>query len=83
MQQKIIPICGMHCHSCELLLEDAIGKIQGVTKVKINFRKGRAIVEHGNDIPSQNEIINAFCKEYCLFFNVLRSVLINKNNMNK
>lgn len=49
----------MHCRSCELLLEDAIGGVQGVTKVKVDFRKGCATVEHGADIPSQNEIENA------------------------
>lgn len=48
----------MHCRSCELLLEDAIGGVQGVTKVKVDFRKGRATIEHGADIPSQNEIAN-------------------------
>lgn len=59
MHQKIVPIRGMHCRSCELLLEDAIGGVQGVTKVKVDFRKGRATIEHGSDIPSQNEIANA------------------------
>lgn len=59
MHQKIIPIRGMHCRSCELLLEDAIGSIQGVMKVKVDFRKGRATIDHGADIPSQNEIANA------------------------
>ncbi len=57
--QKNIPIRGMHCRSCELLLEDAIGGVQGVTKVKVDFRKGCATVEHNADIPSQNEIENA------------------------
>lgn len=59
MHQLIVPIRGMHCRSCELLLEDAIGGIQGVSKVKVDFRKGRATIEHSSDIPSQNEIVNA------------------------
>ncbi|MBI2473067.1 sulfite exporter TauE/SafE family protein [Candidatus Uhrbacteria bacterium] len=59
MHQKIIPIRGMHCRSCELLLEDAIGDIQGVSKVKVDFRKGRATIEHGGDIPSEIEITKA------------------------
>ena len=59
MHQKIVPIRGMHCRSCELLLEDAIGGVQGVSKVKVDFRKGRATIEHGADIPSQNEIESA------------------------
>src|SRR3990167_4994145 len=59
MHKKIIPIRGMHCRSCELLLEDAVSGIQGVSKVKVDFRKGRATIEYGADIPSQNEIVNA------------------------
>lgn len=59
MHQKIVPIRGMHCRSCELLLEDAIGGVQGVSKVNVDFRKGRATIEHGADIPSQNEIEGA------------------------
>lgn len=59
MTQKIVPIRGMHCRSCELLLEDAIGEVQGVSKVKVDFRKGRATVEHGADIPSEHEIAAA------------------------
>src|SRR3989338_4898536 len=59
MHQKIVPIRGMHCRSCELLLEDAIGGVQGVSKVKVDFRKGRATIEHGADIQSQNEIESA------------------------
>jgi sulfite exporter TauE/SafE/copper chaperone CopZ len=56
MHKKHLPIRGMHCRSCELLLEDAIGNIQGVSKVKVDFRKGCATIEHGADIPSQQEI---------------------------
>lgn len=56
MPQQIIPIRGMHCRSCEMLLEDSIGGVQGVTKVKVDFRKGRATIEHENDAPSRKEI---------------------------
>lgn len=57
--QKTVSIRGMHCRSCELLLEGTLGNIQGVTKVTVDFRKGRAIIDHGTDIPSQDEIIHA------------------------
>lgn len=49
----------MHCRSCELLLEDSIGSVQGVAKVKVDFRKGCALIEHGADIPSRHEIERA------------------------
>jgi len=49
----------MHCRSCELLLEDKIGQVQGVDHVKVDYRKGEASIRHGADIPSREEIIRA------------------------
>lgn len=49
----------MHCRSCELLLEQSIGSVQGVTKVKVDYRKGCAIVDHGCDVPSRKELVHA------------------------
>lgn len=59
MHQKIVPIRGMHCRSCELLLEDAIAGVDGVDKVKVDFRKGRATVEHAGQAPNQNDLVTA------------------------
>ena len=47
----------MHCRSCELLLEEAIGGVYGVTSVRVDFRKGRAVIEHGADTPSRKKIV--------------------------
>ena len=44
MNRKIIPIKGMHCRSCEILVEDELSKIPGVTGVEVNQKKGEAIV---------------------------------------
>jgi sulfite exporter TauE/SafE/copper chaperone CopZ len=49
----------MHCRSCELLLEDKIGQVQGVTKVKVNYKKHEAEITHGADLPSRDEITRA------------------------
>ncbi len=56
MKQMIIPIKGMHCHSCELLLEEKIKQVQGVRSVSVSYRDGQAVVRHGGDIPSQDEL---------------------------
>lgn len=56
MQKKIIFIRGMHCRSCELLLEDAIGKVEDVKKVKVDFHKSQAIIEYSNIAPNENKI---------------------------
>ena len=46
----------MHCRSCELLLEEAIGKVPSVTKVTANQRKGEAVVEYKKDPPSPADL---------------------------
>ncbi len=59
MKQLVIPIKGMHCHSCELLLEERIKQVQGVRSVTVSYRDGQAVVRHGPDIPSQDELRTA------------------------
>ncbi|MBI2476736.1 sulfite exporter TauE/SafE family protein, partial [Candidatus Uhrbacteria bacterium] len=56
MSQKHVSIRGMHCRSCEILLEGAIREVQGVQNVRVNYHKGEAVITHGADIPSQKEI---------------------------
>ncbi len=52
MSHKIIDIKGMHCASCELLIEEEISKIPGVNRCKVNYRKGRAEIScEGNLDP--------------------------------
>lgn len=43
-----VDIAGMHCLSCEILLEKKIGKIDGVRDVKTDFKKGIAVIECGD-----------------------------------
>lgn len=43
-----IPILGMHCASCALLIKRSLKKINGVTEAEVNFGSEEAIV----DIPS-------------------------------
>ena len=44
MQKTIVPIKGMHCRSCELLIEDEIKSIPGVKKVDVSHKKACAEV---------------------------------------
>ncbi|OQY65123.1 hypothetical protein B6D29_04415 [Microgenomates bacterium UTCPR1] len=62
MNRKVIPIKGMHCRSCEILVEDELSKIQGVEQVEVNQKKGEAIVcSNGNIDQSRIEqaVLNA------------------------
>lgn len=40
--KRIIPIKGMHCRSCELLIEEELLKITGIHKVNVSEKKGIA-----------------------------------------
>ncbi|TSC85077.1 MAG: hypothetical protein G01um101413_461 [Parcubacteria group bacterium Gr01-1014_13] len=45
MNKKIIPIRGMHCTACEILIGEELKKIPGVFSVYANQKKALAIIE--------------------------------------
>lgn len=49
-------IKGMHCRSCEILLERDISKIKGVETAKANFKRGLVEIQYRGDQPKE-EII--------------------------
>lgn len=48
MNKTTVPIKGMHCRSCELLIEDEISQIPGVEKVEVSEKKACAVVYYKN-----------------------------------
>lgn len=58
MNYKVIDIKGMHCASCELLIEEEMTKIPQIRGCKINYRKGQAEVFYEGDLD-QNLIQTA------------------------
>ncbi len=48
MSKKIIkvPIKGMHCRSCELLIEEKLKEIEHVIEVYVNYSLGEAVIHH-------------------------------------
>lgn len=58
MNKKIIPIKGMHCRSCELLIEDELSKLYGVTTVEVSQKKGEAIIMSNGHV-AESAIIQA------------------------
>jgi len=48
MSKKIIkvPIKGMHCRSCELLIEEKLKEIEHVIEVYVNYSLGEAAIHH-------------------------------------
>ena len=44
MNKKIYHIKGMHCRSCEIMVEGYVSKVQGVERLDVNYRKGFVLV---------------------------------------
>jgi uncharacterized protein len=59
MPKITVPIRGMHCHSCELLVEQNIKKIKGVVKVRAKQKSGLAEVYYENIQPTPLELSQA------------------------
>lgn len=53
MTKKIIDIKGMHCHSCEILVENHLQKINGIKKVNVNQNKGIAEIEYEGNLDDK------------------------------
>ncbi len=60
MNTKTIPIKGMHCRSCEILVEDELMKINGVKKAIVNEKKGTAEIYYKGHFEEE-QIEKAVC----------------------
>lgn len=49
MQKINIPIKGMHCRSCELLIEDKLKELPGVKRSVLNYKKGSAEIFYDSE----------------------------------
>ena len=52
-----IPIKGMHCRSCELLIEESLTEIPHVKSVDVDYKEGEAIVYHDGNTPD-SKVLN-------------------------
>lgn len=58
MNKITVPIKGMHCRSCEILVEGSLKKISGVTKAEVSYRTGKAEISY-NALPASESILRA------------------------
>lgn len=54
MNKTTIPIKGMHCRSCELLIEGELGNLEGVKKVEVSQKDGIAEVTYDGNLDYEN-----------------------------
>lgn len=58
MQQKIIPVKGMHCRACTIVVADELEKIPSVKNAQANLRTHSATIEY-NVEPTAQELESA------------------------
>jgi sulfite exporter TauE/SafE/copper chaperone CopZ len=59
MNKQTYYISGMHCRSCEILLEEKIGNLPGVSKVHTNHKTGAAEIFSERAMPTREAIDQA------------------------
>lgn len=58
-QVKKIYVSGMHCNSCEILIEQKVKKINGVSQVKAYQKSGLVEIKYHGHAPSEQDIVGA------------------------
>ena len=59
MNKLNLNISGMHCRSCEILVEDNLSKVPEVKKVEVNYKTGTAEIYYSAKKPIQEELEKA------------------------
>lgn len=54
MKKTTIPIKGMHCRSCELIIEDNLSELPQVRGVSVNHKTGEAVISYKNRLELQS-----------------------------
>jgi copper ion binding protein len=56
MKKIKVKTTGMHCGGCEMNVQDFVAELEGVKKVKADFKKGEVLVEFDDSKTSLEEI---------------------------
>lgn len=59
LKKITIPIAGMHCKSCELLVEKNVAQVAHVKKVEVNHRQGQAQIYYNQKQPKETDLAKA------------------------
>jgi uncharacterized protein len=68
MKEQTYYVKGMHCASCEVLIEKKLLKIPGVEAVDASTADGKAVIEYEGDKPAVNVLNDIFKKDNYTFF---------------
>ena len=76
----VLPIKGMHCRSCEILLEDRLSEVGNVIKCAVSHKKGIAEIFYDDPAPNAEELRSAVVSTGYEIGEEERAVFINKNS---
>jgi len=68
MKEQIYKVEGMHCASCEILIEKKLLDMPGIKSADASTGKGQVIIQYDNNLPDLKEINKAFEKDYYKFY---------------
>jgi copper chaperone len=57
--EKTFKVNGMHCKSCDMLVEDGLMDVAGITSVESNHKTGKVIVGFDESEATDEQIIAA------------------------
>ena len=66
-KECIYKVSGMHCASCEILIEKKLLQLHGVKSVEASTGRGEVVVEYENDAPSAGKLNQIFEEDKYVF----------------
>jgi len=67
MKEIIYSVKGMHCASCEILIEKKVLELKGVKSVEAKTGKGEILIEYEKEKPNISQLNEMFKKENYVF----------------
>ncbi|MFH1896425.1 MAG: sulfite exporter TauE/SafE family protein [bacterium] len=67
IKEHIYYVKGMHCASCEILIEKKLLGIENVKSVEASTARGEVLIEYDNEKPSHHKLNEIFKKEGYVF----------------
>jgi sulfite exporter TauE/SafE/copper chaperone CopZ len=62
LNKIIVPISGMHCKSCEMLVEKELLQIKQIKKAEVSYRHGHAQIFYDKKQPNETDLAKAIEK---------------------
>lgn len=79
--ERLYHIAGTHCHSCQVLLEQKLNAVPGITRARVDWRTGKASIRISPDTPPDESAIAQTIADagYRLVTAPVRRELISRN----